>query len=80
MEKLHSCDLPDLFWNNIEVVDSARGRDADVLKSMNLLSNPNQNMKLAYPEIQFEDDSLKNTTRVLTISDSYWYGPVYMGV
>lgn len=80
IEKLHSCDLPDLFWNNIEVVDSARGRDADVLKSMNLLSNPNQNMKLAYPEIQFEDDSLKNTTRVLTISDSYWYGPVYMGV
>lgn len=80
MEKLHSCDMPNLFWENIEVVDSARGRDADVLKSMNLLSNPNQNMKLAYPEIQFEDDSLKNTTRVLTISDSYWYGPVYMGV
>jgi hypothetical protein len=37
-------------------------------------------MKLAYPQIQFENDSIKNTTRVLTISDSYWYGPVYMGV
>jgi hypothetical protein len=51
-----------------------------VLKSMNLYSNPAQNMKLAYPNIKFEDDSLKNSTRVLTISDSYWYGPVYMGV
>jgi hypothetical protein len=37
-------------------------------------------MKLAYPNVMFEVDSTKNTTRVLTISDSYWYGPVYMGV
>lgn len=80
IQNLHHCDLPDLFWKKIEVVDSARGRDDDVLKSMNLFYPPKQNMKLAYPEIQFEDDSLKNTTRVLTISDSYWYGPVYMGV
>ena len=80
IEKLHRCDLPAMVWNSIEVVDSARSRDADVLKSMNLLHNPDQNMKLAYPVIQFENDSLKNTTRVLTISDSYWYGPVYMGV
>jgi hypothetical protein len=37
-------------------------------------------MKLAYPELLFESDSLKNTTRVLTVSDSYWYDQVYMGV
>lgn len=80
IEKLHRCDLPNMVWSSVEVVDSARSRDADVLKSMNLLTNPEQNMKLAYPQIQFEDDSLKNSTRVLTISDSYWYGPVYMGV
>lgn len=80
IEKLHHCDLPDVSWNKIDVVDTARSRDADVLKSMNLYKNPEQNMKLAYPEVLFEQDSLKNTTRVLTISDSYWYGPVYMGV
>jgi hypothetical protein len=80
IEKLHHCDMPAIAWNGIDVVDSARSRDADVLNSMNLYSNPPQNMKLAYPKISFEDDSLKNTTRVLTISDSYWYGPVYMGV
>lgn len=80
IEKLHLCDLPAMVWDTIEVVDTARSRDADVLKSMNLFSNPPQNMKLAYPMIQFENDSLKNTTKVLTVSDSYWYGPVYMGV
>jgi hypothetical protein len=80
IEHLHHCDMPDLTWSQIEIVDTARSRDADVLNSMNLNSNPQQNMKLAYPLINFEDDSLKNTTRVLTISDSYWYGPVYMGV
>jgi hypothetical protein len=80
IEKLHNCDLPNITWNKTDVVDSARSRDADVLKSMNLNSNPKQNMSLAYPEILFESDSLKNNKRVLTISDSYWYGPVYMGV
>ena len=80
IEKLHHCDMPNIVWNKIEVVDTARSRDADVLKSMNLYRNPNQNMKLAYPEVLFEQDSIKNTTRVLTIADSYWYGPVYMGV
>jgi hypothetical protein len=80
IEKLHGKDLPNITWNQIEVVDTARSRDADVLKSMNLLTSPNQNMKLAYPQISFENDSLKNTTRVLTISDSYWYDQVYMGV
>ena len=80
IEQLHRCDLPNLSWEQVEVVDTARSRDADVLKSMNLYANPPQNMKLAYPGIRFENDSLKNTTRVLTISDSYWYGPVYMGI
>lgn len=80
IENLHHCDLPDIVWKKIDVVDSSRSRDADVLKSMNLYKNPDQNMKLAYPEVMFEQDSTKNRTRVLTIADSYWYGPVYMGV
>lgn len=80
IEHLRQTDMPDLQWEEIEVVDSARSRDADVLKSMNLFRNPPQNMKLAYPKIHFENDSLKNRTRVLVLGDSYWYGPVYMGV
>ncbi len=82
IEKLHGKDLPNIGWTDITVIDSSLGttRDADVLKSMNLLTSPNQNMKLAYPQIDFENDSLKNTTRVLTISDSYWYDQMYMGL
>lgn len=82
IEKLHHKDLPNIGWTEINVIDSSLGttRDADVLKSMNLLTSPNQNMKLAYPQIGFENDSLKNTTRVLTISDSYWYDQMYMGL
>lgn len=79
IEKLHQCNLPDLVWDTVIVTDTARSRDADVLKSMNLYKDPPQNMKLAYPEARFVD-SLQSTTRVLTISDSYWYGPVYMGI
>lgn len=80
IEKLHACDMPNISWKTIDVVDTARSRDADVLKSMNLYAEPSQNIMLAYPNYEFEEDSTKNTTRVLTISDSYWYGPVYMGI
>ncbi len=80
IEKLHHCDLPDIVWTKIDVVDTARSRDADVLLKMNLYKNPDQNMKLAYPEVMWENDSLKNITRVLSIGDSYWYGPVYLGI
>jgi hypothetical protein len=80
IEVLHQKKLPEIGWQKIDVVDTARSRDADALKSMNLFKDPDQNMKLAYPEVLFESDSLKNTTRVLTVSDSYWYGPVYMGI
>ncbi|HWY12111.1 MAG TPA: hypothetical protein VN026_12340 [Bacteroidia bacterium] len=80
IEALHGKRMAEIAWEKIDVVDTARSRDADALKSMNLYTNPDQNMKLAYPEVLFESDSSKNTTRVLTISDSYWYGPVYMGI
>lgn len=80
IEALHGKRMAEIAWEKIDVVDTARSRDADALKSMNLYTNPDQNLKLAYPEVLFESDSTKNTTRVLTISDSYWYGPVYMGI
>lgn len=80
IEQLRGTDMPDLKWTKVDVVDTARSRDADVLKSMNLWDAPSQNMQLAYPVAEFEDDSAKNKTRVLVLGDSYWYGPVYMGI
>lgn len=80
IEDLRKTDLPDFYWEKVEVSDTARSRDNDVLKSMNLYSNPPQNQPLGYPVAQIENDSIKNTTKVLTIGDSYWYGIVYLGV
>jgi hypothetical protein len=80
IEDLRKTDLPDVSWKTVEISDTARSRDNDVLKSMNLYKNPPQNQPLAYPDMEIENDSLKNTTRVLTLGDSYWYGIVYMGV
>lgn len=80
IEVLHGKQLPEIAWENTVVADTAQSRDADVLKSMNLYTEPKQDIKLAYQELLFEGDSAKNTTRVLTISDSYWYGAVYKGI
>jgi hypothetical protein len=80
LEKLRNTDLPDVSWSKIDISDTARSRDNDVLKSMNLFSNPPQNQPLAYPQLEIEQDSLKNKTKVLTIGDSYWYGIVYMQI
>jgi hypothetical protein len=80
IENLHGSDMPDIAWEQIDVVDTARSRDADILKSMNLMKDPPVGQMLAYPQVQFEDADAKNTTRVLTLSDSYWYGPVYLGI
>jgi hypothetical protein len=80
IEVLHGKQMPEIAWENTIVADTAQSRDADVLKSMNLYTEPEQDIKLAYQELLFEGDSAKNTTRVLTISDSYWYGAVYKGI
>jgi len=80
IELLRNADLPDIMWDKVEISDTARGRDSDILKSMNLLREPELNMQLAYPKLSFEDAPEKNNTRVLVIGDSYWYGPVYMGI
>ena len=63
IEYLQQKDLPEISWNKVEVVDTARSRDADVLKSMNLLSAPEQQIKLAYPQLLFEQDSSKRIAR-----------------
>ncbi|MBK7667937.1 MAG: hypothetical protein IPJ32_11730 [Sphingobacteriaceae bacterium] len=80
IEVLHGQQLPEIAWENTIVADTAQSRDADVLKSMNLYVEPEQDIKLAYQELLFEEDSTKNPTRVLSIGDSYWYGAVYKGI
>jgi hypothetical protein len=80
LEKTCQRKIPHIRWSNITVSDTAMHRDADVLPSMNLAIPPQQYQKLAYPEITFENYTDSMPLRVLVVSDSYWYGPVYMGV
>ncbi len=80
LEKLRQKPFPYIIWDNIEISDTPRSRDADILKSMNLAINPPFNEKYSYPDYGFEVDSSLEKQKVLVIGDSYWYGPVYMGV
>lgn len=80
LEKLKQKPFPHIVWDNIEISDTARSRDADILKSMNLAVNPPFKEKYAYPDFGYEVDSSLQKQKVLVIGDSYWYGPVYMGI
>lgn len=80
LENLTHKPFPHIVWDNVEISDTPRSRDADILKSMNLAINPPFNEKYSYPNYGFEVDSSLEKQKVLVIGDSYWYGPVYMGV
>lgn len=80
LEKLRNKPLPHIVWDRVDISDTPRSRDADILKSMNLAINPPFNEKYSYPDYGFEIDSTLEKQKVLVIGDSYWYGPVYMGV
>lgn len=80
LEHLTQKKFPHIVWNNVDVSDTPRSRDADILKSMNLAISPPFKEKYAYPDYGFELDSSLKVPKVLVIGDSYWYGPVYMGV
>jgi hypothetical protein len=80
IENLRKVNLPDITWGSIELSDTARSRDNDVARSMNLLKLPPQAQPLAYYKYDFNDSITPNNTRVLTVGDSYWYGIVFMRV
>ncbi|MCX7728375.1 MAG: hypothetical protein N2203_02785 [Bacteroidia bacterium] len=80
LEKLKQKPFSHIVWDNIEVSDTPRSRDADILKSMNLAIHPPFKEKYAYPDYGYEVDSSLQKQKVLVIGDSYWYGPVYMGI
>lgn len=80
LEKLRNKPFPHIVWDKVDISDTPRSRDADILKSMNLAISPPFNEQYAYPDYGFEVDSTLTKQKVLVIGDSYWYGPVYMGV
>lgn len=80
IEKMRGIDMPDIQWEKIEVSDTARHRDGDILKSMNLMNKPEQTQKLAYPVLTIENNPYKIKAKVLTIADSYYWGFISLGI
>lgn len=69
VEKQTKADLPDLYWDHIEV-GIAKDEDKDIESILNLMW-PMSNIQYGYPELKFESHENKDTPRVLMVGDSY---------
>lgn len=72
IEKERQVDLPDITTSKIELSDSARGADADLNSTLNLIW-PVKNEIMAYPKFSFNKTG-KAKLKLLTIGDSYYFG------
>jgi hypothetical protein len=70
--------MPDLFWDKIDV-KHANGTDVDISEGMNIMFNP-KSFKMAYPQLQFQDDSGKTKPSILVIADSYYWEMYNFGI
>lgn len=71
-------DLPALKLTALSTPDTVMGTDDDIEKGMNLLFNISD-LKMAYPEFTYNENS-KESLKVLTIADSYYWGLHGMGI
>ena len=66
-------DLPELICDKIEVSDSLRLPDNDILSAMNLYAAPST-FKMAYPDYHVEIDSARQRKlSLLVVGDSFWW-------
>lgn len=65
-------DLPDVELPSVELSDSLRHTDNDIIKGMNLLWEP-PSFKMAYPTFNVRNDSTKHRPSMLVIADSFWW-------
>lgn len=78
IEKLRNIDMPNLYWDEIEVKNAHR-IDVDIAAGMNLLFNP-RTFKMAYPIVKFESDTSKIKPSVIVIADSYYWEMYSFGI
>lgn len=64
--------VPHLVVDRVEITDSLRGTDGDVIKIMNLMKAPGH-PKMGYPVFHFASKDSIRKPRVLVISDSYFF-------
>jgi len=71
--------VPDLVVDRVEMSDSLRDTDGDVVEIMNLLKAPKP-LKMGYPEFHFESRDSLPKPKVLVISDSYFFNVLGAGI
>jgi len=78
IETTRNINLPNLYFNHVKI-EKPKGDDNDIADGMNLMFEL-KSVDLAYPKIIIEDGLNKTKPRVLTISDSYYWGIYNMGI
>lgn len=71
VEKIRSIDMPNIYWDTIEM-DYAKNGDDDIGVGANLLFDL-KGVKMAYPSLKIESDSGKVKPSLLVISDSFYW-------
>ncbi len=74
-----SYHMPKYIIDEIEVSSEMKKRDNDIEKGMNLLFDIST-VNMAYPKYHLKSDSLTKSPRVLSVSDSFYWGIYNMGV
>ncbi len=79
IENTRGIDLLNPCWISINTTDSIKDADYDIEKTLNLLFKlPPENM--AYPEINYNEDTTKDKPNVLVIADSYYWSIFNSGI
>jgi len=78
IEKTRNIDMPNLYWNKIEI-DNAKESDYDIADGMNIIFKL-RSFKMAYPQVQFQNDSGKTKPSLLVVSDSFYWGMFNFGI
>ncbi len=71
--------VPKLNVKRVEVSDSMRSTDDDIEKGMNLWFDI-PDYKMGYPIFEFKTDPKQKYSKILTIADSYYWGPFDWGM
>lgn len=78
IEKIRHIDMPNFYWNKVEN-DNPKEGDYDIADALNIMVKLHS-FKMAYPQIEFENDSGKTKPSVLVIADSFYWGMFGKGI
>ncbi|MDP4266618.1 MAG: hypothetical protein Q8880_04215, partial [Bacteroidota bacterium] len=73
IENKRGIDIPEFYWNDIEITEKYREPDYDLGEGLNLIFKLGTS-KLAYPKYIINDQKSKVKPNVLVIADSFYWG------